>query len=275
MKRKFFLCIGASKSGTTWLYKFLCAQKNVNLGIRKEYNVLSKFSGLSPVIPEIPTTKHTSSLSRKAQERSELIKYISGSLSSYVDYFDGLIEDGRFSMDISPSYMNLRHDEISQVVHSFMERGIETSIILLLRDPIDRLISLAKMAQRNRFLRVFYGIHDANRIEKICGHLLVNKLYSYDYVKVIHNLSRVEMATHIKIQPYELLFSSIGFQDFCVSLDLELLDGFYEKDINVARPFVGEISERDLAGFRSLLDEQYLGCWQYFKSCSSIPPWRF
>ena len=56
--RKFILCIGASKSGTTWFYHFLKNQPNFSAGIRKEYNALNKIF-LTKHISITPNDKRT------------------------------------------------------------------------------------------------------------------------------------------------------------------------------------------------------------------------
>lgn len=95
-----FLCIGAQKSGTTWLYKMLTIHPEVEFPVRKEIHFWDKF-------------------------------YSKG-LDWYLNLFEKLT--AKVSGDITPAYSILPKRKIKEIY----ELNKDIPIILIIRNPIER-----------------------------------------------------------------------------------------------------------------------------------------
>lgn len=152
MKPRFVLCIGASKSGTTWLYNYLAASPHARMGVRKEYGALNQ-------IYQIPTLEwHArpkildSAFGAKLAQQRDIVAGISNSLENYVTYFDELLQDDfLLTADVSPSYMPIQAEDLRAVIDAFNAKGIAVRVVLLLRDPVERLLSFGRMVKKLKF----------------------------------------------------------------------------------------------------------------------------
>jgi len=72
-------------------------------------------------------------------------------IQSYYDYFDslwGLNPKTTTVGDITPSYAGLNHDHFAEIKKNLLIRSFVPKIIFILRDPVERIISAAKMYSR-------------------------------------------------------------------------------------------------------------------------------
>ena len=274
MTRRFILCLGASKSGTTWFHNFLKSQPDVYPGLRKEFAILNKLFGFSPVIFPPPTRGINSVLSRKYDLRHSEIERIGASLDSYVSYFDDLIGDGGFSMDVSPVYFMITARDLEKVILAFRARDIEVVIVVLLRDPVLRCISYGKMVQRNRFLKQDLSIQKGMELDEIVPRLVQSSNFSHDYLSVIRNVEAVQEEAKKIIFPFENAVTPEGFKCLASLLGLKTKDDFEKKIIHEDKSGQ-ETGNVDVQVLRQLLFDQYSGCQEYFESKGILPQWHF
>ena len=150
MRKSFILGLGAQKAGTTWLYEYLKASPKSAMGHLKEYHVWDAI--------HIPSCRNyllegsTSELPLKKQIRRQLQM----SETAYFEYFESLLqnEDKEITADISPSYSGLSRDVLMRIRRGFEEKGIDCKVVFLMRDPVDRCWSFARMLQTRRDRRV-------------------------------------------------------------------------------------------------------------------------
>lgn len=145
-----FLCVGAQKAGTTWLHANLSKHPDIFLPEMKELHYFN--SGYK--------------------------KY---SLREYSNYF---IEKGyRLAGDMTPAYSALDEEDIVYI-HKLMP---ENRIILLLRNPIDRAWSAAKM---------HLTIMQDNNFEEVTEQMFIDHFRSEhslrrgDYVEIYKKYAR-------------------------------------------------------------------------------------
>jgi len=150
----FVLGLGAQKAGTTWLSDYLRSSPQYDYGFRKEYHVLDVVDLPSELwmrtrvldqaagsIDELrsgatPTSAH---LLRAAMIADQ---------SVYYDYFAGLLhrrEGIRATGDLTPSHALLGAERLREVQGQLAGRGVRTVAVLLLRDPVERVWSQARM----------------------------------------------------------------------------------------------------------------------------------
>lgn len=141
-EKTFVLGMGTQKSGTTWLHAYLSAAPTADMGFTKEYNVWDGPSG-SSLTRQALTPRglfNRSRLRRAAFRRWPRL---------YFGYFGGLLHDGiSVTGDISPFYARLRPAVVRKVVDGFAERGVRVKIVFLMRDPVERCWSAARMKSR-------------------------------------------------------------------------------------------------------------------------------
>ncbi|WP_196502893.1 sulfotransferase [Aestuariivirga litoralis] len=135
LKHPTLICIGAQRSGTTWLAKALQEHGSFWLPGNKEYNYLARF----------PRNRV---LDRKAYDRLARKSWLffggrdkhwwkiytrDWSLDNYAELFS-LHEDKEYSADVSPSYSLLSEGEIRAAQYYLEGRPL----LFLARNPIDR-----------------------------------------------------------------------------------------------------------------------------------------
>ena len=153
-----FLCVGAHKGGTTWLYQQLDSHPDFWMPPVKE---LHYFDQLSRV-------QRTSS-PRRRDERDlrflESIKNLSAEPYINLDHYARLFEPkaSLLSGDISPNYSTLSDEVIRRVVGYFPN----LKVIFLARDPVERVWSHLSMEVYYRQIEPF----DATNIDEVNRNL--------------------------------------------------------------------------------------------------------
>jgi hypothetical protein len=146
-KNKLFLLgLGAQKAGTTWLYSYLASASNVATDGVKEYHVWDVHHLPDSANGRVSREDSTQNLARRIQYA------LQQDPSGYFRYFDTFLEkSGRqVSCDITPSYAGLGSAALASVREGFAQRGIATRAIFLMRDPVERCWSAARMQGRLR-----------------------------------------------------------------------------------------------------------------------------
>jgi hypothetical protein len=140
--KTFVLGMGTQKSGTTWLHAYVSAAASADMGFTKEYKVWDGRSGSKAarlqLTPRVLFDRN--GIRRVAFRRWP---------SLYFRYFSGLLHGGTtLTGDISPSYVRLTPTVVRDVVAGFAARGIRVKVVFLMRDPMERCWSAARMRAR-------------------------------------------------------------------------------------------------------------------------------
>lgn len=167
MAKPHFLCIGARKSGTTWVYKFLENHPKVAMPIIKELNFFSSecFHSDDAARKTYVQEKYRAYRSRmgpKKKHRMSLIPDVpsSGDLPALFGWYEGMFErsinekaqslntqEPLISGDVSPLYQNLPQKRIRLI----KEKYPNLKILYILRNPIKRVWSDFNMENENTF----------------------------------------------------------------------------------------------------------------------------
>ena len=170
MKKTFLLGVGAQKAGTTWLYQYLRGHPECAMGGIKEHAVLN--SALSDVQPSGRFADKVNSLIRtlnaakvsadagqiSAAEQAGILAdmdNIAGEfdLTYYLLTFERLLANApaaRLTGDITPEYCMLSADQLRRIRDVIEGAGYDLRVVFLMRDPLDRVYSALRMADRNR-----------------------------------------------------------------------------------------------------------------------------
>lgn len=239
MDRTFILGVGAQKAGTTWLYDYLANRPEFRMGYRKEYHILDALH-----VPECngfrlrSEQNVISSLQNKDESNSELLKDLRSVLfyenvEEYYDYFQYLmLKSGcPFSADFTPSYSGLSTGVLTDIRRRFRARGIGTKAIFIMRDPVERMISMVRMEIRNSN----GNATQENEIE------LIKKRYNNpavklraDYKSTIESTSAAFKESDFLVLFFEELFSDDKIAEVCSFLNLPFISANLDNKKNVS-----------------------------------------
>lgn len=226
MKKTFVLGVGAQKGGTTWLHRQLNNNSNVDMGFRKEYHVfdaIEKTLGRQledgtirngfreKRINQIFKLSQKNLLGINQGPKRRQTKYAALHLSfidnvdTYFDYFDYLyLKDPKIEIvgDITPSYALLSRASFKLIRKGLIKRGFDVKVFFLMRDPVEREWSLARMKQRNMAARRKKDFN-FNEFE----HMLKNISSKSCYQNTIKNIEKIFKESEIYYGFYENLFT--------------------------------------------------------------------
>jgi hypothetical protein len=143
-----FLCIGAQKSGTTWLYEKLHLHPDFWMPPRKELHYFDKLGRRKFTGPPRQQDKRDLQFLERLQRLSEQ-PFLD--LEGYARLF--ACKGSLISGDITPAYSSLQEEIIARIV----ERFPELKVIFLARDPVERALSQLAMDLRQRHKPCNFG----------------------------------------------------------------------------------------------------------------------
>jgi len=167
-----FLCIGAHKGGTTWLYQQLDSHPDFWMPPFKELHYFDQLSNVE-----------RASSPRCRDERDlrflESIKNLSAKPYIDLEHYARLFEakGSLLSGDISPNYSTLSNEVIRQVAGYFPT----LKVIFLARDPVERVWSHLSMEVRYRQIEPF----DVTNIDEVNRNLLRRGLLLRSYPSAV------------------------------------------------------------------------------------------
>jgi len=154
-----FLCIGAHKAGSTWLYQQLDSHPDFWMPPVKELHYFDQLSRVQRAAdPRCRDERDVQFLER--------LKSLSVKTTIDIENYGRLFEPkaSLLSGDISPNYSTLSNEVIGQVVEYFPN----LKVIFLARDPVERVWSHLSMEVHYRQIEPF----DATDIDEVNRNLL-------------------------------------------------------------------------------------------------------
>lgn len=226
-----FFVIGAQKSGTSWLHSYLVAHPQVSMGPIKEYHYFNKFHGSVENDCRAPRLQsfwrwfaRGNLLLRVGEAKSVVSAAIAafGSGRSYLDIVRGDQKDARAFGDVSPAYGILGADAFQEMRDIYPN----TKFVFVMRDPVDRLWSNARMRARRKGYDLDAQSREyTNLLDRALTH---PRMFGYsDYARTIEELERVVPSEDILYLFYETLFSDEGVKELCDFLGLDFVPGEY------------------------------------------------
>lgn len=160
-----FLCIGAHKAGTTWLYQQLDSHPDFWMPPVKELHYFDQLS-------RVQRAAHPRCRDERDRRFFEQLQSLSAEPGVDLENYGRLFEPkaALFSGDISPNYSTLSDKVIRQVVGYFPN----LKVIFLARDPVERFWSHLSMEVHYRQIEPFDAtdINEVNRNLSRRGMLL-------------------------------------------------------------------------------------------------------
>lgn len=143
-QKTFLLGVGAQKAGTTWLADYLASAPNVAASSIKEYHVWDAL--------HVPSCEHFIRTSGDLSDSDKLRALMQRKTGAYFDFFNHLLDrlGKAVTFDITPSYAGLKAEILCKIITGFSERNIATKAVFLMRDPVERCWSAARMYHHER-----------------------------------------------------------------------------------------------------------------------------
>jgi hypothetical protein len=163
-----FICVGAQKSGTGWLYRQLALHPDFWMPPLKELHYFDELSRTRRAHP--PRSKDDRDL-RFVENIAKLSARTYIDLEGYAQLFEP--KASLLSGDITPAYSTL-NDEIIQRVVSYFPN---LKVIFLARDPVERVWSQLSMVVRLGGIEPF----DVADIDEVIRRLLHPGIFSFSH----------------------------------------------------------------------------------------------
>src|SRR5437764_6524679 len=202
-----FLCIGAHKAGSTWLYQQLDSHPDFWMPPVKELHYLNQLSR----VQRAAGPRCRDERDRRFLERLQSLSAEPGiDLENYGRLFEP--KASLLSGDISPNYSTLGDEVIRQVIGYFPN----LKVIFLVRDPVERVWSHLSMEVHYRQIEPF----DPTNIDEVDRNLSRRGLLLRSYPsavvarwkRYVHpDLFRVYFFDVLQRNPTELRRSILGF----------------------------------------------------------------
>jgi len=167
-----FLCVGAHKAGTTWLYQQLDSHPDFWMPPVKELHYLDQLS-------MVQRAAHPRCRDERDLRFLNRLKRLSAEPTIDLENYGRLFETkaSLLSGDISPNYSTLSNEVIRQVVGYFPN----LKVIFLARDPVERVWSHLSMEVHYRQIKSF----DVTNIDEVNRNLLRRGMLLRSYPSVV------------------------------------------------------------------------------------------
>jgi len=228
-------CVGATKAGTSWLYRYLHDHPDCAMPAVKEAHYWDTFDAddlekqlvfYRVRLREMRDAKldaadagrgwQVENLDRRINEMKALVAVLEGDRADDRAYLGWMLDgrtDGQIVGDMTPNYATLSDDMIARM----RDAAPASKFIFLIRDPLDRLWSPIRMqARRQRQAHEVYEKKSNNILYRMLNrgqetHILERG----DYPKIIRKLRRLIPEGRLLIQFAEDLFTPLGLKRVC------------------------------------------------------------
>ncbi|MGB1235604.1 MAG: sulfotransferase [Planktomarina sp.] len=232
--RRLLICPGATKAGTSWLYRWLSGHSDCHLKavkelhyfssdtpdeIQKRVDVLSRqvanFEGQLLEAQAASQDWKVRNMMRRITDTNGLIATLQSDrsdLAPYTDYVGQGAEAAQVVGDITPAYATLDTDKLSKI----LETKMDVRVLFLVRDPLDRLWSHVRMHAK-RYLRE--GQTVVEKSARVLDRIMNKDHESHitdrgDYVGIIGRL-QAAFGDKLHVAYAENLSTEVGQKDIC------------------------------------------------------------
>ena len=233
-------CVGATKAGTSWLYRTLHDHPECHLRAVKEAHYWDTFDAATRTrqtaafnhrLVEFQTARDAAqaqgigwkvaNLNRRINDMTALIAVVAGDRQGDKAYRDWLCDgvgDRRLVADMTPNYATLPDNTFARMARL----GPVTRFVYLIRDPLARLWSHVRMqAERQRQPHEAFEQKATNILTRILNrgqetHILERG----DYPATVARLRRTIPADTLRVEYCERLFTEDGLRDMSAFLGL-------------------------------------------------------
>ncbi|WP_112323229.1 sulfotransferase [Oceanibium sediminis] len=275
--------IGAPKAGTTWLYDYLASHPECHLRGVKELHYFDTAAGTSRLEHYIEhMDSRAKDLDRKiakagflqrrrleaekrdvrdwqavlrAQENGQGQGH-----RAYLDYMTKGLGRAKLIADITPCYVTLTREHFAEMA----ALGDDVRFVFLLRDPVDRAWSQARMNGQRRARQTKRPVEAV--VKRNFDNFLDGDLNGFaarsDYARTLTELSAAVPGARIHVEFYEQLFTEPALQRLTAFLGIAPHPGAFDSVSHAGRAIPLDAERRARAEAR--LRDQYAFCNTYF-----------
>jgi len=266
-----FVCIGAQKAGTTWLYKNLESNHDVWLTPVKELHYFDRVRANEALLGEWGMPHPEGVYNRYIKDQFPpslknmrwLRRYYRYGLDKqwYLGLFEEQFTGGQTCGDITPAYSTL---DDSGVRYAQKVLGQDTAIIFIIRNPVERSWSAAKMMFRDQDKS--YERDNYAEITALLKKPLT--VLRSDYANIIRRWQ--DHFQHVHVMTYDALCESPDGFLGDISRHLKIRNQWDRETIN-KRVWSDEKSSPVPDGIASLLRAQYQEQTEELYSLTGLP----
>lgn len=265
-----FFCVGATKAGTSWLHRYISDHPQAWMRGLKELHYfdavafddwdtwiastqarhdgnLRELDGLNPAARAIKQR-----VAADAAEWLTVLRARRADDAAYLAYLTNGRTDQRLVGDMTPAYGLLPRDRLAQMAGLMPE----VKFVYILRDPVDRIWSHARMIAKRRAATphevAYRSVHIVRRILKGKEPEVERRS---DYIGPVTNLLAAVRKENLRLVFYEELFSQPIVDDLCDFLGLDHKPADF--GTQVLRGPEAEMDEGQHEQLRTFLKPQY------------------
>lgn len=233
-------CVGATKAGTSWLYRYLHDHPDCAMPAVKEAHYWDTFDAdvlgrqttafrvrlremrdMKEEAQDLGQGWKVKNMDRRINEMKALLRTLEGDRAGDAAYHAWLTQGRgapRLVADMTPNYATLPDEILERMV----ALDPNAQFVFLIRDPLDRLWSHIRMqARRQRQDHEVYEKKSNNILYRMLNrnqerHILERG----DYPKIIRKLRRVVPEDRLRVQFTEDLFTTSGITQLCDCLGI-------------------------------------------------------
>ena len=263
---QFVLGVGAQKSGTTWVSKYLDSFTHTDSGFTKEYHIWDALTH--------PQCKRFNTPLYKVRSRNNFQRWrMLRNPDNYFAYFETLLAQPGISLtsDITPSYSCLNADTLAKIKQEFEKKQIQVKVIFLMRDPFERCWSAIRHYKRNESNRdgVRVDQSDAKALERYASS--ESCAIRTRYQDTITALEQVFDNRDVYYGIYENLFSRETITRLSEFLDLEIKLEMATLRVNVSQK-QEVVPDKLIDNVREVYADTYAFCQKRFPEVNKL--WR-
>lgn len=240
----FALGLGAQKSGTAWMHRYLESSGQCDPGFRKEYHVWDAVD-----LPSGRVVRER--IERQGGQRAQFL----GDPEEYFDYFTGLLapDEIRLTADITPAYAGLSVERLAMIRDGFASRGVRAVAVYLMRDPVERVWSAVRMDLRRR------GVDRPGAVEERLLAVTADDQYAgrTRYETTIARADEAFGREHVWYGFYERLFDVGTLTDLCGFLGIDAPTPDFGREVNASPKGDGDLAAETVAHLVELFAPTY------------------
>ncbi len=278
MEKTFLLGVGAQKSGTTWVYRYLQGHPECALGRIKEMASLATlFDETGPLDRQKAKLETLQKVSAKMALRMRLDKVTDESLtelsdkiqhvaadydwSSYLQYYAGQFEQkpaSKLTADLTPECGLMSEQALARAKNELEKAGYRVKVLFLMREPVERCYSALRMAYRRGLKagRPMLEMPDVNFATDAIQPWVYERTR---YEKILPKIESVFAPQDRYIAFFETFFNAQSVQNLCEFLGIAFVPINFGKRVNTS-PRIVEPSAVEWSQVQTFYQETYKYC---------------
>jgi len=277
----FLLGVGTQKAGTTWLFDYLAAHPQTAMGAVKEFHFFNLFRDEErhPELAVMRLNFLKNVIDKQIAEAQDGKPFSRGAHfvgvmetmamqfqpERYHRYFKRILRRNphtRLIGEITPNYCTLNADDFRFARDEIEKLGLPIRVVFLMREPVERCYSQARMADRDMGKNGDGPRKSAReRLLRQATSVRVSRLTRYEHT--IRALETVFAPEELFYGIYEDLFRNEEVERLCAFLGIRFVDPDFKKRSNYS-PRSEEPDPSDVRKIRAFYADTYAFCRERF-----------